>query len=111
MNNKNLSYYITINEINYPIKILLSHKINKFFFQLLRNRNLFVNMTAEIVSNVQKSSSQLLFFDTLTASNFSSDELPTECIRFHQRVVLSEIRVVPKHFRPFKGSRKNDHVG
>ncbi|GES78050.1 protein virilizer homolog isoform X2 [Rhizophagus clarus] len=68
-------------------------------------------MTAEIGSNVQKSSSQLLFFDTLTASNFSSDELPTECIRFHQRVVLSEIRVVPKHFRPFKGSRKNDHVG
>ncbi|RIA94381.1 hypothetical protein C1645_567802 [Glomus cerebriforme] len=68
-------------------------------------------MTAEIVSSVQKSGSQLLFFDTLTASNFSNDELPTECIRFHQRVVLSEIRVVPKHFRPFKGSRKNDHVG
>ncbi len=66
---------------------------------------------AEVISNVQKSTSQLLFFDTLTASNFSSDELPTECIRFHQRVVLSEIRVVPKNFRPFKGSRKNDHVG
>ncbi|CAG8641587.1 11698_t:CDS:10 [Funneliformis mosseae] len=66
---------------------------------------------AEVISSAQKSTSQLLFFDTLTASNFSSDELPTECIRFHQRVVLSEIRVVPKHFRPFKGSRKNDHVG
>ncbi|CAI2181076.1 11776_t:CDS:10 [Funneliformis geosporum] len=66
---------------------------------------------AEVINSTQKSTSQLLFFDTLTASNFSSDELPTECIRFHQRVVLSEIRVVPKHFRPFKGSRKNDHVG
>ncbi|RHZ54196.1 hypothetical protein Glove_429g11 [Diversispora epigaea] len=61
----------------------------------------------------KRSSTQLLFFDTLTARNFSSSESLTEsieCIRFNKRVVLSDIRVVPNNFRPFKGSRK-DHVG
>ncbi|CAG8453116.1 795_t:CDS:10 [Diversispora eburnea] len=61
----------------------------------------------------KRSSTQLLFFDTLTARNFSSNESLTEsieCIRFNKRVVLSDIRVVPNNFRPFKGSRK-DHVG
>ncbi|CAG8442884.1 18868_t:CDS:10 [Acaulospora morrowiae] len=64
------------------------------------------------IANSRKSS-QLLFFGTLTANNFDSNESPTEsieCIRFQQRVVLSEIRIVPNDFRPFKGSRK-DHAG
>ncbi|CAG8536829.1 343_t:CDS:10 [Ambispora gerdemannii] len=58
------------------------------------------------------SQQQLLFFDSLTASSsHNNDDLPTECIRFHQRVVLSEICIVPKNFRPFLGSRKNDYAG
>ncbi|KAG9299089.1 hypothetical protein G9A89_020402 [Geosiphon pyriformis] len=55
--------------------------------------------------------SQLLFFDSLTSGPLQNDELPTECIRFHQRVVLSEIRIVPKNFRPFIGTRKSDYSG
>ncbi|CAG8477565.1 4376_t:CDS:2 [Ambispora leptoticha] len=58
------------------------------------------------------SQQQLLFFDSLIASSsHNNDDLPTECIRFHQRVVLSEICIVPKNFRPFLGNRKNDYAG
>ncbi|CAG8584592.1 10033_t:CDS:2 [Paraglomus occultum] len=56
-------------------------------------------------------STQLLFFDTLTANSTSLEDLPTECIRFHQRVVLSEINIVPKNFKPFQNTRKSNFVG
>lgn len=61
----------------------------------------------------KRSSTQLLFFDTLSARNFSGSDSPTEsieCIRFNKRVILSDIKIVPNNFRPFTGSRK-DHMG
>ncbi|CAG8666786.1 2045_t:CDS:2, partial [Paraglomus brasilianum] len=54
---------------------------------------------------------QLLFFDTVTANSTNHEDPPTECIRFHQRVVLSEINIVPKNFKPFQNTRKSNFVG